>query len=1016
MAALLPNATTLLFEAHRVQLRASSATAVSCKPGDSTCEFLSLIADPFTSELYGDALFASLATYLPLTAGIALLFCFLRPYNNVVYAPRAKHADSKHAPPPVDKGLFGWIPPLIRTKEDDLVEKVGLDAAVFMRFVRMLRNIMTVLTVVGCGVLIPTYLVSAGKSNISLSGLTFFMRLTPQYMFGSQAFWAVIVVAYLFDLVVCYFLWTNYRAVFRLRRAYFDSPEYQRSLHARTLLVTDIPRDLRTDEGIVQITDEVRATEAVPKAAIARNVKDLPDLVEEHEKAVRELESVLAKYLKDPTKLPAKRPTTKVSGNDKGYTKGQKVDAIDYLTARIKELETEIQEVRLSVDKRNAMSYGFASYERIPEAHSVAWVARKGGPRGTIIRPAPKPNDLVWKNLSVTKKDRRWRNFINNLWVALLTLFWVGPNVLIAVFLSNLTHLGAVWPAFNDSLYAHRAWWGVAQGVVAPAITTLFYYYLPAIFRRLCVNAGDVSKTQRERHVAHKLYSFFVFNNLIVFSLFSAIFGYIAAIVKQSKDASVWKAFQGSHPIELIVSTLCQVSPYWICWLLQRNLGAAVDISQLVTLLMGSFQKRFMSPTPRELIELTAPQPFDYAAYYNYFLFYATVTISFAALQPLVLPVCALYFWIDSFLKKYLILYIFITKYESGGMFWRTLVNRVIFLTLLGNVVIAALVAAQGDVAANWGMLVALVPLPFLMGAFKWYCMRTFDDPIHYYQMGKAMRDSELTAATEGKKRKNDRVGVRFGHPVLYKPLMTPMVAAKSQHMLKQIYSGRTSMDETRTMAGYSDVYMHSMDASQPGKLSGGHGPFEIVSEGQMDFEHWKHKPEFRDEHGGDGGIFGHAQDILRPGTPSSMATMTRTGTWGTEDGRSRSESREPRGRARSTSRDSDLTKVAVAGEHEYPRGYHMTPSVIREHSPANSEDGSRGRDGFSGDSRRDESREGLVQGAARMGSSPPPTLPTLYAPTPGGYGPIHTPGSTPGEMVDGEETSYDYFKRARGL
>ena len=94
-------------------------------------------------------MFASLATSIPLTFGMAILFCFLRPYNNVVYAPRARHADSKHAPPPVDKGLFGWIPPLFRTKEQDLVEKVGLDAAVFMRFVRMLRNLMTVLTIVG---------------------------------------------------------------------------------------------------------------------------------------------------------------------------------------------------------------------------------------------------------------------------------------------------------------------------------------------------------------------------------------------------------------------------------------------------------------------------------------------------------------------------------------------------------------------------------------------------------------------------------------------------------------------------------------------------------------------------------------------------------------------------------------------------------------------------------------------------------------------------------------------------
>ncbi|TKA71835.1 hypothetical protein B0A55_06800 [Friedmanniomyces simplex] len=1025
MDILIPTATRLLLP--RQSGTQSDDGASTCSEEDTTCRFLALIANPFTSQLYSDAFYASLATSLGISAGIALLFCFLRPYNNVVYAPRAKYADSKHAPPPVEKGLFGWIPPLIRTQEQDLVDKVGLDAAIFMRFCRMLRNMFVTLTVLGCGVLIPLYMVAA---NSTAHGVSFFLRLTPQYMYGSQAFWAVVVMAYVFDIVICGFLWFNYRAVLRLRRAYFDSPDYQRSLHARTLLLTDIPKELRSDEGIVQLTDSVKASDAVPRAAIARNTKDLPELVEEHENAVRSLEKVLAKYLKDPNKLPPKRPTCKASNNDKAYTKGQTVDAIEYLTSRIKELEGEIKEVRISVDKRNAMSYGFASYEAIPDAHGVAYVARRKGPKGTIIRLAPKPNDLVWKNLKMSQKERGWQNFINNLWVAVLTLVWVVPNVLIAVFLSNLSHLGTFWPAFAKSLAAHRVWWALVQGVVSPAITTAFYFYLPAIFRRLCVSAGDVTKTSRERHVMHKLYSFFVFNNLVIFSLFSAIFGYFAAVVNGSKHGgNVWHQFENSHPFQLVVSTLCQVSPYWISWLLQRNLGAAVDLSQLVSLIWGSVQKRFFAPTPRELIELTAPQPFDYAGYYNYFLFYATVAMCFATLQPLVLPVTALYFALDSFLKKYLLLYIFITKYESGGMFWRSLYNRVLIAALLGNIVVALLVTAQGYAGANWGMLAALAPLPFLILAFKIYCMRAFDDAIHYYQKGKAMRDSEYIASfssTEHKKRKGDRVGVRFGHPVLYKPLMTPMVAAKSQHLLKTIYSGRTSLDHNTATAGYSDVYMDSMDTSQPpGKAAGGHAPFEIVSEHQMDFEHWKNSPHFRDEHGGDGEVFGRAQDLIRPGTPGSMTTMTRTGTWETDASRSRSQSREAFGRGRSESRDSEVTKGGGGGgggegaETEYPRGYHMTPSALRGESPAESEFSGRGRlpSVDVRGNKEEESREGLVASAARMGRSPPPRQqfpPTMDAPTPGGYGDIHTPGSTPGEGRGREDTSYDYFRQAR--
>lgn len=383
----------------------------------------------------------------------------MRPYNSVVYAPRAKHADAKHAPPPVSKGLFAWVSAIAGTKEQDLVDKLGLDAAIFMRFIRMLRNIFTILAIIGCAVLIPVNVFATQDFGFSLDDVSWLTRLTPANL-AFNVFWVYVILAYVFEGVVFFFLWNNYKAVVRLRRAYFDSPEYQKSLHARTLLLTDIPTALRSDEGILKITEDVKATGDAPRPAIARNVKDLPELMEEHEETVRRLEKHLARYFKNPNALPAKRPTCKVNANDKGYTKGQQVDAIEYLTARIKELETEIKEVRLSVDKRNALPYGFASYESIAEAHSTAYVARKGGPQKTMIRLASKPHDIIWKNLAILKKQRDWQNFINNLWVALLTIVWVVPNILMSVFLSNLANLGTVWPAFQTSLDDHTTFWG----------------------------------------------------------------------------------------------------------------------------------------------------------------------------------------------------------------------------------------------------------------------------------------------------------------------------------------------------------------------------------------------------------------------------------------------------------------------------------------------------------------------------------------------------------------------------
>jgi hypothetical protein len=172
-----------------------------------------------------------------ITAAIALAFSFLRPFNRVVYAPKLKHADERHAPPPLGKGVFAWVGPLWKVTEADIVALAGMDAAIFMRFTRMCRNLFIVLSVIGCGVLLPVHLTHSTRNDYWL------YEITPSDVWN-DAQWAQVVVAWLFNLTMCGLLWWNYRKVLRLRRQYFESQEYQQSLHARTLMVceTHMPR------------------------------------------------------------------------------------------------------------------------------------------------------------------------------------------------------------------------------------------------------------------------------------------------------------------------------------------------------------------------------------------------------------------------------------------------------------------------------------------------------------------------------------------------------------------------------------------------------------------------------------------------------------------------------------------------------------------------------------------------------------------------------------------------------
>lgn len=171
----------------------------------------------------------------------------------------------------------------------------------------------------------------------------------------------------------------------------------------------------------------------------------------------------------------------------------------------------------------------------------------------------------------------------------------------------------------------------------------------------------------------------------------------------------------------------------------------------------------------RQCTDVASLQPFDYASCYNCCLFYAAVALWLGPLQPLTLAIASLYFWVDFFVKKYMILYMFSTKHESGGLFWRSLFNRTLIVTILGNAIVALLVMARGGLDQRWFMLAAIAPLPLLLAVFKWYCLRTFDDRIQYYCTTEQFQDARIRGSFPARNR--HRQARVFLHPTLSEPL-----------------------------------------------------------------------------------------------------------------------------------------------------------------------------------------------------------------------------------------------------
>lgn len=217
---------------------------------------------------------------------------------------------------------------------------------------------------------------------------------------------------------------------------------------------------------------EAKAADENPSVSIGRDITGLADLIEQHDDAVVELEKRLANYLSNPNKLPTKRPMMKPFKNDKAHSRSERVDAINYLYSYTQKKKSQISQVRedISIGKQKAMPYGFASFNEVETAHVVARAAGKEKVLDASIHLAPSPNDILWKSLPMTRAQKRNRRFWFTFLITALTLLYVAPNVLAAVFLSNLSHLGLLWPTFKESLDRHPRRWAAVQGIAAPVL------------------------------------------------------------------------------------------------------------------------------------------------------------------------------------------------------------------------------------------------------------------------------------------------------------------------------------------------------------------------------------------------------------------------------------------------------------------------------------------------------------------------------------------------------------------
>ncbi|TKA63291.1 hypothetical protein B0A49_11104 [Cryomyces minteri] len=273
----------------------------------------------------------SLATFVSsLVAGLVvfgvefLAFLLLKGRFSRIYRPRTYLVPEKERVNPPPGGIWKWVVPVFKTSNSEFIQKCGLDAYFFLRYLRMLLKIFIPMACVILPILLPINHTNGDGNARGLDQLGW-QNIGPT---KTSRFWAHLILAVLVVVYVCYVLYTELRGYIRLRQAYLTSPQHRLRASATTVLVTSIPRKWLTVEALDGLYDVFPG--GLRNIWINRNYDELNEKAEVRKAYAKQLEAAETELIRKAKtqQLKAAAKEAKQAGQTKSKTEKKQDEAI----------------------------------------------------------------------------------------------------------------------------------------------------------------------------------------------------------------------------------------------------------------------------------------------------------------------------------------------------------------------------------------------------------------------------------------------------------------------------------------------------------------------------------------------------------------------------------------------------------------------------------------------------------------------------------------------------------------
>ena len=277
------------------------------------------------------AFFSALILSIALFGLQLVTFLVINGHLKRIYRPKTFLVPARERATAPPKGPWQWIFTIFKTTNTDFIQKCGLDAYFFLRYLRALLKIFLPILIIILPTLLPVNAVggrgsefargpfqSSTYTNVTGLDQLAWGNVSP---FHNNRYWAHLVLALIVIVWSCYVFFDELKGYVRLRQAYLTSPQHRLLASATTVLVTAIPSKWCTVEALEGLYDVFPG--GIRNTWINRRFDELHEKVKYRDKVALRLEKAETDLIRKAKKVATKRTAQDAKHNGDRKSKAE---------------------------------------------------------------------------------------------------------------------------------------------------------------------------------------------------------------------------------------------------------------------------------------------------------------------------------------------------------------------------------------------------------------------------------------------------------------------------------------------------------------------------------------------------------------------------------------------------------------------------------------------------------------------------------------------------------------------